>query len=50
MAIDFNNFGYENLFREALRDGINLFCGAGFSVEAEDKDGKKLPTGFELLN
>lgn len=47
--LDFSNNGYENLFRQALSNGINLFCGAGFSVEAKDKEGKPLPTGNELL-
>ena len=49
MALNFDKNGYENLFRQALRNGMNLFCGAGFSVEAEDRNGRKLPTGAGLL-
>lgn len=41
---------YENEFKNALSNGIVLFCGAGFSVEAKDRKGKKLPLGNELLN
>ncbi len=40
---------YEDMFKKALRNGIMLFCGAGFSVESEDANGKKLPTGDGLL-
>ena len=43
MKLDFSHDGYENLFRNALEQGINLFCGAGFSVEASDCMGSKLP-------
>ena len=50
MALDFSHNGYEGLFRDALRKGINLFCGAGFSVEASDYSDKKLPIGVALLN
>lgn len=50
MALDFSNGGYEHLFRQALTDGINLFCGAGFSVEAKDKNGNTLPMGAGLLD
>lgn len=50
MALDFSNGGYEHLFRQALTDGINLFCGAGFSVEAKDKNGDILPVGAGLLD
>ncbi len=49
MALDFGNNGYEGMFKKALRDGINLFCGAGFSVESEDAKGAKLPVGDGLL-
>lgn len=48
--LDFSNDGYESLFRSALKQGINLFCGAGFSVEAFDGNGHKLPVGKALLN
>lgn len=50
MALDFSINGYENLFRQALADGINLFCGAGFSVAAKDKKGNALPVGLALLD
>lgn len=49
MKLDFSQGGYENLFRTALKQGINLFCGAGFSVEASDYSGSKLPVGASLL-
>lgn len=49
MALDFGKNGYEGLFQQALREGINLFCGAGFSVESIDIMGKKLPIGEGLL-
>ena len=49
MALDFSTNGYENLFRQALTNGINLFCGAGFSVEAMDRSGRTLPVGAALL-
>lgn len=49
MGLDFQYAGYENLFKKALREGINIFCGAGFSVEATDRTGSKLPTGEQLL-
>jgi len=39
----------ENSLREALSNGLNLFLGAGFSVLARDKQGRKLPTGPQLL-
>lgn len=50
MALEFGNTGYEGLFREALSNGINIFCGAGFSLEAEEAEGKKLPDGKALLD
>lgn len=49
MALEFGEYGYENLFKQSLVNGINLFCGAGFSVEAIDKNGKCLPVGDGLL-
>lgn len=42
-------FDYEHMFRNALKNGISLFCGAGFSVEAMDANEKKLPVGQALL-
>lgn len=41
-------FENENTFREALRDSLNLFVGAGFSTLAKDKEGQYLPCGSEL--
>lgn len=38
----------ENIFQSALRNGVNLFIGAGFSRNAEDREGKTLPLGQEL--
>ena len=49
MTLDFSHDGYEDLFRNALRQGINLFCGAGFSVESSDQNGVHLPVGIGLL-
>lgn len=50
MSLDFSQGGYENLFKDALLHGINLFCGAGFSVEAADCKDSKLPVGVDLLS
>ena len=50
MSLDFSKNGYENLFKQALQNGISLFCGAGFSVEASDSNGQALPTGPALLD
>lgn len=36
-------------FEQALRNGINFFAGAGFSVRAMDADGRFLPTGQGLV-
>lgn len=41
---------YENTFRKALADGINLFLGAGFSVLAQGADKKPLPVGGQLAD
>jgi|WetSurMetagenome_2_1015567.scaffolds.fasta_scaffold00675_13 hypothetical protein len=41
-------FEGQNLFEEALRNGINLFLGAGFSILAKDKRGTNLPLGSQL--
>lgn len=40
----------QNTFEQALRSGINLFLGSGFSILAKDKNGNKLPCGGDLLN
>ena len=40
----------KSLFLKALRDGINLFCGAGFSVLAKDKTNKDIPLGNTMLD
>lgn len=42
-------FDSEHLFLDAVKDGLTLFCGAGFSVLACDKTGKALPAGNALL-
>ena len=39
----------KNTFDKALKNGISLFLGAGFSVLSQDKQGKNLPCGVELL-
>jgi len=49
VPLNFNTHGYEDLFNQPLINVINLFCGAGFSVEASDSQGKKLPVGIDLL-
>lgn len=41
---------FEDMFKKALKTGIMLFCGAGFSVEAVDEEGKQFPTGKGLLD
>jgi hypothetical protein len=38
----------ENTFRRALEQGVNLFLGAGFSVLADDRKGRPMPTGSDL--
>lgn len=40
----------EHLFLSALREGVNLVLGAGFSVLAEDATGTALPVGPMLKN
>ena len=49
MALDFSRNGYETTFKNALSEGISLFCGAGFSVESFDSLGNRLPVGDGLL-
>lgn len=39
-----------NTFERALKSGINLFLGSGFSVLAKDKKDQFLPCGGDLLN
>ena len=39
----------ENIFLQKLRNGINLFLGAGFSL-LPSPSGKELPKTSELLN
>lgn len=43
-------FDCEDLFCQALKDGITLFCGAGFSVLSCDKNDDLLPLGNQLLD
>lgn len=45
-----SRFDCHDTFLFELSRGLNMFCGAGFSVEACDTQGKKLPTGPNLLN
>jgi len=40
--------GREQAFLHAMRTGLNLFVGAGFSVHARDRSGVSLPTGNVL--
>lgn len=49
MGLEFGK-GFEALFRQELKNGISLFCGAGFSVEARDDNERLLPCGMGLLN
>lgn len=46
----FKRFDSKNLFLDATKNGLSLFCGSGFSVLAEDSKSVKLPIGNELLN
>lgn len=48
--LDFSHNGYESLFRSQLARGMNLFCGAGFSIESSDQSGTPLPLGVGLLD
>jgi len=38
----------EHSLKEAFRSGVNLFVGAGFSIDAKNKKGDKLPLGKKL--
>lgn len=38
----------ENSFENSLKEGVNLFLGAGFSILASDIDQKRIPLGNEL--
>ena len=40
----------QNVFENSLREGINLFLGAGFSILSENQAGKKLPIGNTLTD
>lgn len=42
------NIEQENTFKQAIKDGINVFVGAGFSTMAFDKNGKNLPLANDL--
>ena len=44
------NIELKELFELALKEGINLFVGSGFSVYANDENGERLPTGAGLCN
>lgn len=43
-------FDCRDTFEHALLSGVSLFCGAGFSVAAQDKQGQGLPSGPALLD
>ena len=40
----------KNTLIHAMKTGINVFVGAGFSLYAYDKCNEKIPTGRELTN
>lgn len=42
-------FDYKNSLVSAMKSGINLFVGAGFSLYARDKNNQRLPLGSELV-
>lgn len=39
---------HENSLKKALREGCNLFLGAGFSLLAKNKEGIELPLASKL--
>lgn len=39
----------EDTLIKALKEGVNLFAGSGFSLLAKNREGKNLPTGDGLL-
>jgi tetratricopeptide (TPR) repeat protein len=39
---------FDNLFLKACKDGINIFTGSGFSIDAKDARGQNLPLGYQL--
>ena len=41
---------YKDTLIQAMKTGINLFVGAGFSLYAKDASGKSLPSGSQLLS
>lgn len=43
-------FDSEERFMKRLTSGLNIFTGAGFSVEAQNADGEKFPIGQGLLD
>lgn len=49
MSNEFKRFDYPNQFIDALKNGISLFCGAGFSILACDANKNYLPIGNGLL-
>ena len=40
---------YKDTLVQAMKSGLNLFAGAGFSVYAKDTDGSELPVGNKLV-
>lgn len=45
-----SRFDSEERFMSRLSSGINIFVGAGFALGAQDKEGRVIPTGAELLD
>ncbi len=39
---------FENILIQAVREGVNLFLGSGFSVLAKNYEGQPLPINTEL--
>lgn len=42
-------FDHRESLIQAMKNGLNLFVGAGFSLGAKDADGNRLPKGSELV-
>ena len=42
-------FDYKESLIQAMKNGLNLFVGAGFSLFARDSNGMELPRGNDLV-
>lgn len=42
-------FDYKDSLIQAMKNGLNLFVGAGFSIHARDAAGKSMPKGADLV-